>query len=83
MPKISLIVPVYNSNKYLKRCLESIEKQSYNDIEVIIVDDGSTDDSFEIMSSFSKNDVRFKSYKKKNGGVSSARNFGLSKAKGE
>lgn len=83
MPKISLVVPVYNASEYLIKCLQSIKNQSFDDYEVILVDDGSTDNSLEIMLSFSDNDSRFKSYRKNNGGVSSARNFGLSKAKGE
>lgn len=81
--KISIIIPVYNVEKYINKCIESIIAQTYSNFEVIIVNDGSTDNSIKTIVSLIKNDDRFIIYNKKNGGVSDARNFGLSKAIGE
>lgn len=78
----SLIVPIYNAASYLKRCLDSIQNQTFQDIEVILVDDGSTDESSEICQEYCKNDSRFHLYKKENDGVAAARNYGLAKATG-
>lgn len=78
---VSIIVPVYNVENYVLKCLESIAKQSYQNIEVIVVDDGSTDNSGKICDDFK--DKRFKIFHKKNAGLSSARNFGIKKATGE
>lgn len=83
MPKVSIIVPVYNTEKYLKKCLDSILNQSYGDFEVIIVNDGSTDSSQNIIDEYVKSDTRIKSYIKPNGGLSDARNFGITKVTGE
>ncbi len=83
MKKVSVIVPVYNTEKYLKECLNSILSQSYSDFEIIVVNDGSTDNSFSIISEFSKNDNRIKVVDKPNGGLSSARNEGLKIATGD
>lgn len=83
MPTISIIIPVYNAERYLQECLESIRVQSYKDFEVILIDDGSTDNSASICKSFVKIDSRFQFYHKTNGGVSSARNAGLEKASGD
>lgn len=83
MAKVSVVVPVYNCEKYLNKCLESISSQSYSDLEIILVDDGSTDSSGAICDAFAQKDGRFKAYHKLNGGVSDARNFGLEKASGE
>lgn len=80
---ISIIVPVYNVEAYLKRCLDSIVKQTYENIEVIIVDDGSTDLSGQICDSYSLADSRFKVIHKANGGVASARNAGLDASRGD
>jgi len=80
---ISIIIPVYNSAKYLEKCLESIEQQEYSNFECILVNDGSTDSSPKLCEKYSLLDPRFKIYHKKNGGVSSARNFGIDKAKGQ
>ena len=74
---ISVIIPVYNKEKFLKRCLESIIKSTYRKLEIIIVDDGSIDNSLELCNEFIKKDSRISVYFKKNGGVSSARNYGL------
>ena len=75
MPKFSIIVPVYNTEKYLNRCLESIEKQTLDDYEVIIVNDGSTDNSKSIIDKYLSNN-KFKCINKENGGLSDARNVG-------
>lgn len=82
-PSLSVIVPVYNVEKFLKCCLNSIASQTYTNYECILIDDGSTDNSGKICDEFSKLDSRFKVIHKKNGGVSSARNTGLSEAKGK
>jgi len=81
-PRYSIVIPVYNAEKYLYRCLESILQQTFSDYEIIIVDDGSTDASKEICSSY-VNDYRVFYYFQKNSGVSSARNKALREAKGE
>ena len=83
MSKISIIVPVYNTEKYLSKCLNSLIKQTYKDIEIIVVNDGSKDKSLEIAKKFAKQDNRIKVFNKENGGLSSARNFGIEKASGE
>lgn len=83
MEKISVIVTCYNIEKFIGKCLTSIKKQTINNYEVIIVDDGSTDNSANVIKKIIKNDKRFQYYKKKNGGVSTARNYGLKKAKGD
>lgn len=82
-PTISIIVPVYNTEKYLRRCLDSIVAQTFKDYECIIVDDGSTDDSAAICDEYEKKDSRFKVLHKKNEGVSTARNVGIEYAEGE
>lgn len=83
MCKISIIVPVYNTSKYLEKCLNSLINQTYEDIEIIVVNDGSTDNSLDLAIEIAKRDDRVKVYSKENGGLSSARNFGVSKASGE
>ncbi|MFG6149944.1 glycosyltransferase family 2 protein [Halobacillus sp. B23F22_1] len=82
-PAISIIVPVYNVEPYLRRCLDSILEQTFTDIEVIVVNDGSTDGSGEICDEFAEKDKRIRVIHKKNGGLSSARNAGLDIVKGE
>lgn len=82
MNKISIVVPVYNAEKYISACVESIINQSYDDFELILVDDGSTDASLDNCLKLADADFRIKVYTKQNGGVSSARNFGISKATG-
>lgn len=79
---ITIIVPVYNVEEYLQKCIESILEQSYENLEIILVDDGSTDDSGKICDEYVKKDKRIKVFHKKNEGVSSARNLGISKSKG-
>ena len=81
--KFSLIIPAYNVAPYITICLQSIQEQSFQDFEVLIIDDGSTDNTSDIVSNFCKHDNRFKLFHKENGGVSSARNLGLSKATGQ
>lgn len=80
---ISIIVPVYNVEDYLEKCLNSIVQQTYKNIEIIVVDDGSTDGSSGIIKNYSNKDQRITVISKKNGGLSSARNAGLKKARGE
>lgn len=82
-PSVSIIVPVYNTAKYLHRCLDSILQQSFKDFEVLLVDDGSTDNSGEICDEYAAKDSRIRVFHKENGGVSSARNVGLDNAVGE
>ena len=82
-PLISVIVPVYNTGKYLTPCLESIKGQTYSNLEILLVDDGSTDNSGVICDSYALNDNRIKVIHKENGGVSSARNLGITTASGK
>lgn len=81
--KFSIIVPVYNVEAYLERCVVSLINQTYNDIEIILVDDGSKDRSPQLCDEFAKRDSRIKVIHKENGGLSDARNVGLESAKGE
>ena len=81
--KISIIVPVYNVEKYLARCLDSIIDQTYTNIEIILVDDGSLDESGKICDEYAKKDKRIKVIHKQNGGLSSARNSGIEMASGK
>ena len=81
-PIISVIVPVYNAENFLYDCLHSIQNQSFSDFEVILVDDGSSDNSADICREFSQKDSRFKFYSNPNMGVSKTRNFALDRAQG-
>ena len=81
MVKVSVIVPVYNSYNYLDKCINSLMNQTLNDIEIVCVDDGSTDDSLKKLNSFK--DDRVKVIHKENGGQASARNVGILKATGD
>ena len=83
MPKISVIVPVYKVEKYLNRCVESIVNQSFFNFELILVDDGSPDNSPQICDDWAQKDARIRVIHKENGGLSSARNAGISIADGE
>ena len=83
MPGISVIVPVYNAEKYLKKCVESVQNQTFQDWELLLVDDGSKDGSRAICDQCAAGDGRIRVFHKKNGGVSSARNLGLREAKGD
>ena len=80
---ISVIVPVYNVEKYLSRCMESILKQTYTNMEIILINDGSTDCSGEICKYYGELDARIRVINKENGGLSSARNTGLNSARGQ
>lgn len=82
-PRVSIIVPVYNAEKYLASSLESVLKQTYRDFELLLIDDGSTDESGAICDEYEKKDARIRAFHKKNGGVSSARNLGLDHVSGE
>lgn len=79
---LSVIVPVYNSEKYLQRCLDSIIQQKYEELEIILVDDGSTDVSAQICDEYAKRDCRVKVFHKQNGGAGSARKEGIRHARG-
>ena len=81
--KVSVIIPVYNVEKYLRQNLESVANQTLKDIEIICVDDGSTDSSFEIVKEFAEKDSRFIAVSQENGGAGAARNNGLRRAKGK
>ena len=81
--RLSIIIPVYNAEEYLDRCLTSILEQEFVSYEVILIDDGSTDSSPLICDRYSATDSRFRTIHKKNGGVSSARNAGMALAQGE
>ena len=82
-PKVSVIIPVYNTEKYLEECLNSVENQTLEDIEIICVNDGSTDKSLEILNNHANKDSRIKVISQENGGLSHARNTGMKIAKGE
>lgn len=82
-PAISIIIPVYNAEKYLRDCLTSIENQSFSDLEIICVNDGSTDSSLDILDEFASKDDRFKVIDQKNQGVNATRANGFKKATGK
>lgn len=82
-PLITVVIPIYNVEKYLKKCIESIIKQTYKNIEIILVNDGSTDNCPKICDEYAKKDKRIIVIHKKNGGVSEARNAGIDIAKGK
>ena len=83
MPKISIIVPVYRAEAYLHRCVDSILAQTFTDWELLLIDDGSPDKSGEICDEYAQKDSRVRVIHKENGGVSSARNYGINHASGE
>ena len=80
---VSIIVPVYNTEKYLHRCIDSVLAQTYKDFELLLIDDGSKDSSGTICDEYAAQDARVRVFHKENGGVSSARNMGLDNARGE
>lgn len=82
-PTISVIIPVYNTESYLHRCINSILNQNYEDWELLLIDDGSTDKSPQICDDYAKQNARIRVFHEKNAGVSSARNLGLCEAKGK
>ena len=81
--KYSVIVPVYNAEKFIQRCINSVLSDSRDDLEIIVVNDGSLDNSLEIIEKIASTDLRVKVHSQKNRGVSSARNYGIEKASGE
>ena len=83
MPKVSILVPIYNVEKYLRECLDSLVNQTLKDIEIICVNDGSTDNSRKILQEYADKDSRVKIIDKENGGISSVRNLGIKLAAGE
>ena len=83
MVKVSVIVPVYNVEEYIVKCLDSLVRQTLKDIEILVINDGSPDNSQDIIDKYVKKYKNVKSYVKKNGGLSDARNYGLKYAKGE
>ena len=83
MPKISVIIPVYNIENEVTRCIDSVMNQSFRDLEIILVDDGSIDNSGSICDEYQQRDVRIRVIHKENGGLSDARNVGMDAATGE
>lgn len=83
MNKISIIVPVYNAEKYLKQCVESLMDQTYKNLEILLINDGSKDNSLAICKKYAEVDSRIKVFDKQNSGVSATRNFGLDNATGD
>lgn len=83
MVKVSLVVPIYNAQNYLARCLDSLLKQTLEEIEIICINDGSTDKSLKILEEYSKKYFKIKVYSKENGGSGSARNLGIDNSQGE
>lgn len=81
--KVTVIVPVYNTEKYLHECVRSIADQTFRDLEILLIDDGSTDGSGELCDHFAQEDTRIRVIHKQNGGAASARNLGIDKATGE
>ena len=82
-PKVSVIIPVYNAEQYLKQCLDSVREQTFSDIELICVDDGSVDSSHEILEAYAKDDNRIRIIKSANNGALKARNIGISASSGK
>lgn len=80
---VSIIVPVYNVEKYLNQCIDSLINQTYKELQIILIDDGSSDESGKICDEYAKKDKRIEVIHKENGGLSSARNMGLKKVRGE
>lgn len=80
---LSVVIPIYNMEKYLKKCVNSVINQTYKNLEILLIDDGSTDKSSEICDDFLKVDKRIKVFHKTNGGLSDAKNFGIKKSKGK
>lgn len=81
--KVTVLIPVYNCEGYLEKCLDSVTKQTYSDLQIVIIDDGSIDKSLEICMAYAQQDARIEVYHQKNSGVASARNFLLSHIKGD
>ena len=82
-PKLSIIIPIFNTGPHLPRCLDCILSQSFTDFELLLVDDGSTDNAGAICDEYAQKDARIKVFHRENGGISTARNTGLDNAQGE
>ena len=82
-PLVSVIIPVYNVEKYLERCVDSVLAQTYTNLEIILIDDGSTDTSGKICDEYAQKDARIRVLHKKNTGIADTRNIGLDISKGE
>ena len=82
-PKFSIIIPVYNAEKYLPKCIDSLIKQTFKKFEIICINDGSSDKSLNILKRYATNDTRIKIFTQKNSGPAVARNLGLEKAQGK
>ncbi|MFR1286999.1 MAG: glycosyltransferase family 2 protein [Subdoligranulum sp.] len=82
-PLISVIVPAYNVEKFIGKCIDSILRQSFKDFEVLLIDDGAKDSTPEICDACAKKDSRIKVYHKENGGLSDARNYGIDRMQGK
>lgn len=82
-PKISIIVPVYNTETYLRRCIDSILSQTFKEFEILLIDDGSTDGSYDIIQEYAGLDLRIRGFHQENSGVTSARKLGVQKSRGE
>ncbi len=82
-PKVSVIVPVYNVQAYLRECLDSLKNQTYTNLEILVVDDGSTDGCGKICDEYATQDSRFRVFHTENNGLSGARNYGLNFVSGE
>ena len=80
---VSIIVPIYNVENYLRQCLDSILSQTYQNFECLLINDGSPDHSADICREYVEKDSRFRYFEKENGGVSSARNLGIERSKGQ
>lgn len=80
---ISVILPIYNVENYLRQCLDSIIEQTFHNLEILLVNDGSTDGSGKICQEYLKKDSRIRYFEKENGGLSDARNYGIERAQGE
>ena len=78
---VSIIIPIYNASKYLKRCLDSVINQTKTELEIILINDGSTDNSEEIIKEYKDKRIRY--FKNKNQGIGKTRNFGITKATGK
>lgn len=83
MPKVSIIIPVYNNEKYVEKCIRSVMNQTFRDLEILVIDDGSTDKSGEILDHLAAEDKRIRLFHQENSGVAAARNKGLDSATGE
>ena len=81
--KISVIIPVYNTEKYLKECVDSVLAQTYWDLEILLINDGATDSSPQICEVYAKQDMRIKVIHKQNGGLSDTRNTGIKQCSGD